>query len=143
MRVRFEAAHRLPQLGGKCRHLHGHSWNAWFTVQALPDEHGMVADFGLVKNLVESFSDTHLDHGAMLGHQDDLAPHLRANGLKVYLFGHDPHTQGLEWPTVENVATMLARYMTTAMADTPGTHHLQLVSVRVAETENNTAEVSP
>lgn len=140
VRVRFETAHRLPHIGGKCRNLHGHSWQAWFTVAAPANADGMVADFSLVKNIVESFTDTHFDHGAMLGHQDTVAPMLRADGQKVYLFGHDPHTDGLDWPTVENVATCLHRYMSTALADTPETAHLELTSVRVSETENNTAQ---
>ena len=138
VRLRFEAAHRLPQLGGKCTNLHGHSWQAHITLGAHALDHDTIlADFGLVKGLLQDYADIHLDHAALQGNDDPLTPVLSEHG-KVYAFGADPHTRGLSWPTVEAVAEMLARLTETLMEDQAPQLHLELVEV--SETENNTAQ---
>ena len=55
----FDAAHRLPDHPGKCRNLHGHTWQVRVevTVDQL-NKHGMVVDFGDLKRVI----DTEFDH---------------------------------------------------------------------------------
>ncbi|WP_018807408.1 6-pyruvoyl trahydropterin synthase family protein [Salinispora arenicola] len=134
----FETAHRLPHLGGKCQSLHGHSWWAEITLAAPYDpDAGTVAEFGTVKTRLRSWIDEHLDHGVMLGLADPLAGPLNAHGCKVYRFGAAHLSDGLGWPTVENVAALLARV---------GDHLLdadlqaRVVRCRVTETHVNAAE---
>lgn len=49
---RFEAAHRLPHHAGKCRRLHGHSYEVVVELDGEPrpvdgaSDEGMVLDFG-------------------------------------------------------------------------------------------------
>jgi 6-pyruvoyltetrahydropterin/6-carboxytetrahydropterin synthase len=63
---KFEASHRLPRHGGKCRRLHGHSFR--LTVMCRSEElqkfgssRGMVMDFGDIKAAVAPVLEK-LDH---------------------------------------------------------------------------------
>ena len=58
----FSAAHRLRHLHGKCEALHGHNWRIEVSVAAKElTKEGVVIDFGLLKNRVETILKT-LDH---------------------------------------------------------------------------------
>jgi 6-pyruvoyltetrahydropterin/6-carboxytetrahydropterin synthase len=109
VRHTFETGHRLPHLAGKCQSLHGHSWSVEveFTAGHVPGPSGVIAEFGALKSDLRRWIDDNLDHGLMLGIDDDLVS-LADHG-KVYLFGRHHNTEGLKWPTVENVAILLAR----------------------------------
>jgi 6-pyruvoyltetrahydropterin/6-carboxytetrahydropterin synthase len=66
-RVRFEAAHRLPQHDGKCARLHGHSWHAEVEVaatglHATGPKAGMAVDFGDIAAPLNQLVESHLDH---------------------------------------------------------------------------------
>jgi 6-pyruvoyltetrahydropterin/6-carboxytetrahydropterin synthase len=131
-----ETAHRLPHLPGKCVSLHGHSW--WFeiTVEAPTlGQDGLLVEFGPLKKQIRTWIDTHIDHGVMLGPQDPLLPLLRANDCKVH------EVPG--YPTVENVAAMLADVAADALerlAHAPGAH---VSRVHVQETHVNAATWTP
>ncbi|MFF7788106.1 6-carboxytetrahydropterin synthase [Streptomyces sp. NPDC007991] len=140
VRHNFESAHRLPQLGGKCTNLHGHSWWAEITVVGRLDDRGVVVDFGVLKKSLREWIDTHLDHGAMLGAADPLVPALIADGTKLFLFGSSEPSKGLEWPTVENVAELLARVTADRIAEA-GWTDVSVSRVQVTETHVNAAEV--
>lgn len=131
VRHNFETAHRLPHLSGKCESLHGHSWWAEFTVTAPELAAGTVVEFGAFKRELRAWIDQHLDHGTMLGPGDPLLPVLRAENCKVY------EVEG--WPTVENVAELLALVAADVLTDlvrAPGAH---VSRVRVSETHVNAA----
>lgn len=70
-RFRFETAHRLGKCyPGKCRNIHGHSWNGMITVEASTlDEYDFGVDFGLLKPFVKGIEDA-LDHGIILQASD-------------------------------------------------------------------------
>lgn len=107
VRHNFEAAHRLPLLGGRCVNLHGHSWWTKVTVAAPHlDAYGTIVEFGGFKAAMRAWIDTHLDHAAMLGRQDPLSDILQQHGCRVFVFGHD-YTSA-DWPTVEAVAELIA-----------------------------------
>ncbi|PSK95788.1 6-pyruvoyltetrahydropterin/6-carboxytetrahydropterin synthase [Haloactinopolyspora alba] len=137
VRHNFETAHRLPPLAGKCQNLHGHSWWADITVAGPIDEVGTVVEFGRLKAELRDWIDTHLDHGAMLGHDDPLVPLLRDMGSKVYVIGWDAYTRDLSWPTVESAALLLAR-VTTLILDSLDAS-ADVTHVRVRETHVNEA----
>lgn len=62
-RFRFEAAHRLPGHAGKCRELHGHSYEVVISVERPVDEHsGMIIDFSDLKQIVRREVIGKLDH---------------------------------------------------------------------------------
>jgi len=141
VRHNFETAHRLPQLGGKCQNLHGHSWWVEATVVGGADPGGIVVEFHDLKSYLREWIDAHLDHGAMLGRADALVPALQDAGSKVFVFGDSEPSPGLDWPTVENVAELLAR-VTTECIRAKGWPGVRVSRVVVRETHVNAAEVA-
>ncbi len=152
----FETAHRLPQIGGKCASLHGHSWWARLTIKGRPAPgSGIVVDFAVIKRAFRDWIDDYLDHGVMLGAADPLVAPLREAGTKVYRFGAaDPttaeeHAGLLEWPTVELVARTLfsvgESVLHSVLPTTTDPYDVRprVVSVRIAETASNMAEYAP
>lgn len=128
----FETAHRLPHLPGKCVSLHGHSWWTDITVTAPePDTDGVVIEFGAFKKALRAWIDEHLDHGVMLGSGDPLLGPLLDSGTKVFLVPG--------WPTVENVARLLADVATELLASVPHVDGAQVAHVEVQETRVNRA----
>jgi len=145
IRHNFETAHRLPQLGGKCQNLHGHSWWAVLTVCApeLSDE--IVVEFGTFKRGFRRWIDTYLDHGTMLGATDPLVPALRSEACRIYQFGaadplrEEEHAADLAWPTVENVAVLLGRVGVAVLRQADAAPGALVTEVRVDETAVNSA----
>lgn len=65
-RFRFEAAHRLPHHPGKCRELHGHSYELVVTVERPVDPaSGLALDFGELKRVVREAVLDELDHRSL------------------------------------------------------------------------------
>ncbi len=65
-RVRWEAAHYLPNHPGSCRHVHGHSWVAEVAVEGEIDaQTGMIVDMGDLAAFFRTELEPVLDH-AML-----------------------------------------------------------------------------
>lgn len=141
VRHNFETAHRLPILGGKCVNLHGHSWWTEITVAGALNEQGILVDFGILKARLRDWIDANLDHGAMLGHADPLVPALLAQRSKLFRFGLDAPSHGLEWPTVENVSELLARVTAGFIAEA-GWSNVTVHRVKVTETHVNAAELT-
>jgi 6-pyruvoyltetrahydropterin/6-carboxytetrahydropterin synthase len=147
IRAGFEAAHRLPQLGGACANIHGHSWQVTVTTTAPGlSTDGTVAEFGAFKRAVRAWTDTHLDNGAMLGIADPLLPAFTTHGSKTFRFGAGKDAREAEllardqaWPTVEALAIVIARVadgLLTAIPHAPGA---VVTSVLVEETWANSA----
>lgn len=143
IRHNFETGHRLPHLNDKCQNLHGHSWQVSAQVSAPSTADGVVIEFGLLKREVRAWIDAYLDHGIMLGADDPLVPVL-SNFGKLFIF--DPHppardgiTVGLQWPTVENVAVMLARQISRIVSGIQRAPDAQVIRVDVQETATNIA----
>ncbi|MFG2404256.1 6-pyruvoyl tetrahydropterin synthase family protein [Streptomyces brevispora] len=126
----FETGHRLPHLPGKCQSLHGHSWWMEATVEAPALDNGLVVEFGPFKKQLRRWIDEHLDHGLMLGPDDELLPLLSTYG-KVH--------QVPGWPTVENVAALIARVAQDALQDLVRAPGARVTQVHVSETHVNAA----
>jgi 6-pyruvoyltetrahydropterin/6-carboxytetrahydropterin synthase len=146
VRHNFETAHRLPELGGKCVNLHGHSWWVEVSVTSVQAEKmsgdgELVCEFGALKAELRAWIDTRLDHATMLGTNDPLVGPLLEQGCKVFLFGGDLPAADLPWPTVEATATLLARVAANIAAELDPA--LVVTRVRVQETHVNAAEVEP
>jgi len=66
-KVRFDAAHFLPNYIGKCQNLHGHSWSIEIAVEGPVDEHsGMVVDFTILSTFLKGICNT-FDHTLLNG----------------------------------------------------------------------------
>jgi 6-pyruvoyltetrahydropterin/6-carboxytetrahydropterin synthase len=98
--IEFDAGHRVPTHGGKCRSPHGHRYRVQITVKAneLPAD-AMVIDFGILKEWLMRYVHDVLDHGMIVWEGDS------------YLLDAMNHPQ-MDWkiikfpyiPTAENIA---------------------------------------
>lgn len=101
--IHFCYGHRLLRYEGKCRYLHGH--NAKVEVElssAGLDARGMVADFSEVKQSIQAWIDSTLDHRMVLNQEDPLLPQFAA--LK------EPTAILPANPTAENLARHIFGY---------------------------------
>jgi 6-pyruvoyltetrahydropterin/6-carboxytetrahydropterin synthase len=132
-RHRFEAAHRLPQLGGKCAGIHGHSWHAtvWYHRPGELPPSDTVADLSALKQAADAWIDANLDHHCLLGPGDPLVAVLPDYGCPVRTV--------YAWPTVESVAALIGEHVAAAV------HPLGVfvAAVDLAETDRNQARWVP
>jgi 6-pyruvoyltetrahydropterin/6-carboxytetrahydropterin synthase len=121
IRRRFEAAHRVATSDSDCRHLHGHSFEVYYTFASDRLEGGMVIDSNLVKGVVDGHI-AELDHALLVDrqHSSEFAQHAEALAFKYVLF------DGV--PTAEYLAEYLFRKAKNLLPT--------LVRVEVRETEN-------
>lgn len=123
-KIEFCYGHRLLNHNGKCRYLHGHNGLLEVDVESVSlDPMGMVVDFGRIKDVVQGWVDTHLDHKMLLARDDPVIPSLRQMGEPFYLMDDNP--------TAENIARLIFR-----QASELG---LKLAEVRLWETPSNCA----
>ena len=102
--VYFCYGHRLMNHGGKCRHLHGHSVKAAISItHENLNEQSMVCDFSDVKECVENYVNTQLDHNFLLHKDDPIIPALIANEERFMVL--DEH------PTAEVLSKMIFKHL--------------------------------
>jgi 6-pyruvoyltetrahydropterin/6-carboxytetrahydropterin synthase len=95
--IHFSYGHRLLNYDGPCRHLHGHNGIIEVEVASeVLDSHGMVVDFGKIRDIVKAWVDDNLDHRMLLCRDDPAVAVLREMNEPVYLFDDNP--------TAENIA---------------------------------------
>jgi 6-pyruvoyltetrahydropterin/6-carboxytetrahydropterin synthase len=104
--VYFCYGHRLMNHGGKCRNLHGHSVKAAISIthENLNDQ-SMVCDFSDVKDCVENYVNTQLDHNFLLHKDDPIIPALIQNNERFLVL--DEH------PTAEVLSKMIFKHLQT------------------------------
>jgi 6-pyruvoyltetrahydropterin/6-carboxytetrahydropterin synthase len=120
----FCYGHRLLRDEGKCRHLHGHTGKATFTLGSEKlDENGMVFHFDRLKETIGRWISENLDHTLLLRRDDPMAEALRQNGERFCEVEQNP--------TAENIAAMLL--------DQAKRFELPVVRVEVWESETSKA----
>ena len=127
----IHCGHRVYNHGGKCQHLHGHSYI--FTLHCAADsgrlnELGMVIDFGDIKRLLCQWLEDNWDHHFLIWDEDPYTDWLK---------DIDPTVKDVPFnPTAENIA----EYFVTCVAPVQlaGTG-IQLVSCTVNETSKCSA----
>lgn len=155
---KFEAAHRQPEVGGKCFNLHGHSWRVQVTlynahhIGGVNPSTGLSVEFSAVKDIIRHWIETHFDHATLLGVDDRLVPALLKEGSKLFLFGdadkvHDDVKddqyslngvyEELPWPSVEAVAHCLGERLQEQLFEFIG-QYVVIETISVSETETNT-----
>jgi 6-pyruvoyltetrahydropterin/6-carboxytetrahydropterin synthase len=133
-RIEWDAMHRVPRHESKCAAFHGHRYAAEITCHGTLDDRGRVIDFGVVKERVGGWVDTHWDHTAVLmrGDPDPAVPAIAESNVS--------HGRPVYWldgaPTAENLVAELARVAQELLADTG----VRVVRIRLWETPNGTAE---
>jgi 6-pyruvoyltetrahydropterin/6-carboxytetrahydropterin synthase len=80
--IQFDAAHRVPYHGSKCKHMHGHRYKVILSMTCTSlgkvgsPEDGMVMDFGIMKQVLETYVSTPADHATLLYVGDAILPEL-------------------------------------------------------------------
>ncbi len=132
----FEAGHALYNYDGKCKNLHGHSYQLYVTVIGTPitdttnPKCGMVLDFGDLKQIVQREIIEVFDHAiAFNAHTPHaaLADELIAQGHRVIKLPYQP--------TSENMVVDFAMRIQKQLPP-----HVKVHTVRLHETENSYAE---
>ena len=123
--IHFCYGHRLMDYEGKCRHPHGHNGKIDITMKGSKlDKRGMVMDFEDIKQTVQKWVDSELDHKMLLNKKDPLVRILQDMGEPVVVMDGNP--------TAENIAKLIFEH-----AKKRG---LPVVNVRIWETVNSYAE---
>jgi 6-pyruvoyltetrahydropterin/6-carboxytetrahydropterin synthase len=123
--IHFCYGHRLLEYKGKCRHPHGHNGKIEVTIERRSlDKLGFVVDFEEIKEKVQRWVDSELDHKMLLNKRDPLVKILRDLGEPVVLMNDNP--------TAENICRLIFDYAKS--------RKLPVVSVRLWETVNSFAE---
>ena len=123
--IHFCYGHRLMDYEGKCRHPHGHNGKVEITMQGPKlDKRGMLMDFEDIKQTVQKWVDSELDHKMLLNKKDPLVKILSGMGEPIVVMDGNP--------TAENIAKMIFQH-----AKERG---LPVVNVRLWETVNSYAE---
>lgn len=102
--VYFCYGHRLMNHQGKCKNLHGHSVKASVTIkQEYLDDQSMVCDFSDIKESVESYINTYLDHNFLLHKKDPIIPMLKQQNERFLVL--EDH------PTAEIISKMIYQHL--------------------------------
>jgi len=89
----FAAAHRLPRYEGPCFRMHGHNYRFFVALEGEVDPAtGMVADFGVVKQLVQEQVLARVDHRTL----NDVLENPTAENIARWVWeALEPHLPGL------------------------------------------------
>jgi len=122
--IHFCYGHRLLEYSGKCRHMHGHNGLVEVTIERETlDSLGMVMDFEEIKQKVQRWIDSELDHKLILNEKDPLIPALKDGGQPMITLAGNP--------TAEAIARHIFDYCRS--------QKLPIASIRVWETASASA----
>ena len=126
--IHFCYGHRLLNYEGKCRHLHGHNGKVEIQLSREKlDERGMVVDFDEIKQVVQTWINTELDHKMLLNRADPILPVLQKLGEPVYILDANP--------TAETIARLIYEFA--------ASRKLPVTAVRLWETDASFASYRP
>lgn len=128
-RIEFDAAHRIMYHESKCKHVHGHRYVAEVTFAIDErDTMGRVIDFGVIKDRLGEWINTHWDHTLILSAED------KKLGDDVEVITGQTVFYMKAQPTAENMADYLLQSVCPGLfSDIDG---LQCSRVRLYETPN-------
>ena len=132
----FETGHALYGYDGKCRNVHGHSYNLDVTVIGTPIgdtsnvKYGMVIDFGDLKKIVKEDIVNVFDHATVFNKNTphiELAKELKDRGHNVLLVNYQPTS---EMMVIDFASKIIKRLPT----------NINLHSLKLQETNSSFAE---
>jgi len=129
--AKFHTGHRQLGYPGKCKFVHGHTWQGKVVVSAeeLPrDDLDMSIDFGAIKNVMRV-----LDHKMLITEQDTTfldAGLFEPEGV-VMLKGKGPSVENVAHYVFDGVVSLIQKQYS-------GKGVRYIVEVTIQETENNT-----
>lgn len=126
----ISCGHRVVGHQTKCKHLHGHNYRIWFTIQAKElNDLGMVIDFGDIKKYLVTWLEENWDHKMLIWEKD---PKL---AVLVINFEDDIVITPFN-PTAENLAIYLVDFVAPTLLP-KGT---ELIKVNIEETRKCSAQ---
>ncbi len=132
-RIEFDSAHRILNHESKCKFLHGHRYalEASFVANKL-DNLGRVIDFGLIRDLLGSWVDEHLDHNTILCRKDEnLGEKITAEtGQKIYYLEENPTAENIAQHILEEICPKLF-----------AEKNVKCVAIKLYETPNCSVDV--
>ncbi len=132
----FEAAHALHGYDGKCKNIHGHSYQLYVTVIGTPIEiknhpkKGMVLDFGDLKKIVKTEIVDVFDHSIVLDKTSkhiELAKKIADYSHRMVLVDYQPTSEMMLIDFAKKIKSKLPNYVA-------------LHSLKLYETINSYAE---
>lgn len=108
--ISFDAAHRVMLHEGKCKHIHGHRYTIEATFEGTGlDQLGRVVDFGLIKEVLGEWVNSHWDHTLVLWKKDhklgeDIAAHTKQT---VYYMPTNPTAENMALYLIETICPKL------------------------------------
>jgi 6-pyruvoyltetrahydropterin/6-carboxytetrahydropterin synthase len=133
-RIRFCCGHRVLGHEGKCAHLHGHNYAAFFHAESEGlDSIGRVIDFSVLKDKLGTWIDDNWDHGFVYSSDDTEVDVIFSQQLPTHKRYVLPGN-----PTAEIMARYLLEEVGPRQLEDTG---VRLVKVVLWETENCFAEV--
>lgn len=131
-RFRWEGAHRLPWHEGRCKDLHGHSYEMFVEVEGEPDAQGLLMDFKHLKNALMPLIDE-WDHSTLVAENDPkLLGVMRETGWRHAVLPYDT--------TAENICIYVADHLVSNHKELLASRRIHTVRVRISETETCYAE---
>ncbi|NRR91334.1 6-carboxytetrahydropterin synthase [Winogradskyella undariae] len=132
----FEAGHALYGYDGKCKNVHGHSYQLYVTVIGTPIsnttnvKYGMVIDFGDLKKIVKEEIVDVFDHATVFNKNTphvELARELQIRDHNVLLVDYQPTSEMMVIDFAEKIKQRLPKT-------------IKLHSLRLSETTSSFAE---
>jgi len=132
----FETGHALYGYDGKCKNIHGHSFNLFVTVigQPISDmdnvKFGMVIDFGDLKKIVKEEIVDQFDHATIFNKNTphvELAKVLKEEGHHIILVDYQPTSEMMVIDFAKKIKNRLPE-------------HIQLHSIKLQETGTSYVE---
>jgi len=132
----FEAAHALHGYDGKCKNIHGHSYQLYVTIIGTPindntnPKNGMVLDFGDLKKIVNTEIITIFDHSIILNKNSEhleLAKKISDYSQRIVLVAYQPTSELMLIDFAERIKNKLPK-------------QVKLHSLKLNETNNSYAE---
>ena len=114
----FETAHALYGYDGKCKHIHGHSYKLDVCVTGTPIadkndvKHGMVIDFGDLKQIVKKEVVDPMDHAIILNKNTphrELGNTLQESDHDVVFVDYQPTTEMMIQDFAEKIKSKLPK----------------------------------
>lgn len=128
-------AHALPGYDGKCKNIHGHTYQLEVTVkgETQPEnntpKNGMLIDFSVLKNLINKELDERWDHALILkkSENNQLHEELKKQFERVFFVDYAPTTENLLCDFASRISAILPE-------------NVSLFSLKLMETPKSYAE---
>ena len=121
---------------GRCRNIHGHSYEMRVTIKGMPiddpssPKHGMVMDFGDLKKIVNEEIVDHYDHAFIINDQmpKDFIEEVKRHYERIIVLPYQPTTELMLLDFSKRIKKRLPQ-------------HVSLVKILLKETEGSYAEL--